>query len=78
MFDGANGILTEVARDDALMARIREAWKAFQPFLDRDVPPPLAEGDTWLRSDAAWSQAAEAYASAKQYADEGAKRLESA
>ena len=78
VFDGAKGILTEVTRDDALMTRIREAWEAFQPFLDRDVPPPLAEGDTWLRSDAAWSQAAEAYAGAKQYADEAAKRLESA
>ena len=78
VFDGAKGILTELTRDKALMARIREAWEAFQPFLDRDVPPPLAEGDTWLRSDAAWSQAAEAYAGAKQYADEAAKRLESA
>ena len=44
VFDGAKGILTEVTRDDALMTRIREAWEAFQPFLDRDVPPPLAEG----------------------------------
>ena len=78
VFDGDKGILTEVTRDEALMARIRDAWEAFQPFLDRDAPPPLAEGDTWLRSDAAWSQAAEAYAGAKQYADEAAKRLESA
>ncbi len=42
------------------------------------MPPPLAEGDTWLRSDAAWSQAAEAYTGAKQHADAAAKRLESA
>ena len=42
------------------------------------MPPPLAEGDTWLRRDTAWSQAAEAYAGAKQYADEATKRLESA
>lgn len=38
VFDGTKGILIEVTRDEALMARIREAWEAFQPFLDRDAP----------------------------------------
>jgi len=60
------------------MIRIREAWEVFQPFLDRDAPPPLSEGDTLLRSDATWSQAAEAYAGAKRHADEATKQLESA
>ena len=45
VFDGAKGMLTAMTRDEALMARIREAWEAFQPFLDRDVPPPLSEGE---------------------------------
>ena len=42
LFDGTKCILTEGTRD-GLMARIREAWEAFQPLLDRDVAQPLAD-----------------------------------
>ena len=46
VFDCSVGILREIERDEGLMERIRQAWEAFQPFLDRDTPPPLSEADT--------------------------------
>jgi len=78
IFDGTRGILHAIERDEALMARIQEAWDDFQQYLDGDTPPPLTEADTVIRTDAAWLQAASAYAEAKQQADAMAERLEAA
>lgn len=78
VFDGQRGLLLEVSRDEALMQRIREGWDAFQPYLEQDRPPPLAEGDTRQRSDAPWQQAAQAFALARRQADEAATALEAA
>jgi putative phage-type endonuclease len=76
IFDGSVGILQQVERDEDLMERIRQGWEAFQPYLDGDTPPPLAEADTVIRDDAAWMQAAAAYAVAKQAADRATEALE--
>jgi putative phage-type endonuclease len=76
VFDGSVGILREVERNEDLMDRIRQGWDAFQPYLDGDTPPPLSEADTVVREDAAWAQAAAAYALAKQAADRAADALE--
>ena len=66
VFDGAKGVLLEVARDEAWMLRLRGGWEWFHPFLDTDTPPPLSEGDTRQRNDAEWQQAAKAFCEAKQ------------
>ena len=78
VFDGQQGLLLEVQRDEALMQRIREAWDTFQPYLEQDRPPPLGEGDTRQRSDTPWQQAARAFALAKRQADDAAATLEAA
>lgn len=78
VFDGGRGLLHTIGRDDGLMARICEAWDAFQGYLESDTPPPLTEADTVIRTDAAWTEAAGAYAAVKREAEELALRLESA
>ena len=78
VFDGAKGILTELTRDEALMARIREAWEAFQQYLTTDTAPPLTEADTAQRTDAAWTLAAAVYVQAKQRSDSMTEQLEAA
>ena len=78
VFDGSKGILHEVSRDEAAMEAIRTAWEAFQPFLDNDTPPPLAEADTVIRHDVAWVEAAKAFTEAKTAAEAAAERLDAA
>ena len=65
VYDGCKGILHAIERDESAMQRIREGWDWFQGFLDSDTPPPLTDSDTVLRNDAAWADAAQAYAQAK-------------
>lgn len=78
VFDGSLGLLHEVHRDEACMACIQAAWKAFAVHLDTDTPPPLSEADTVQRLDAQWSVAAKGFAEAKAVADQAAERLEAA
>jgi putative phage-type endonuclease len=76
VFDGVEGILVEIERDDATVAAIRAAWDVFQKYLDQDTPPPLTERDTVERTDPVWQLAAGLYGSAKRKADEAAAELE--
>lgn len=76
VFDGVNGLLLEIHRDDSVMARIQTGWESFRPHIDQDVPPPLSDRDTRQRSDDAWKQAAHAYARLKQEADGLAQQLD--
>lgn len=78
VYDGHQGILHAIERDEDLMAHICAGWDAFQPFMDNDTPPPLTEADTAIRNDTAWTQAATAYTEAKRQADEMGDRLEAA
>lgn len=66
VFDGTQGLLRPIERNDDAMQRIRESWDLFQGFLDRDTPPPLTDADTVHREDAQWAEAAQAFAQAKQ------------
>ena len=68
VFDGEQGLLRTIERDEGAMAAIRAAWDALQLFLDSDTPPPLVDADTVQREDARWVKAAQAYAQAKQAA----------
>lgn len=78
VFDGSRGLLHEIQRDEAFMARIQAAWEAFAIHLDTDTPPALTEADTVQRLDAEWAQSARAFAEAKTSADQAADRLEAA
>lgn len=78
VFDGHQGILHAIERDEDLMGLIRAGWDAFQPFMDSDTPPPLTEADTAIRSDTAWIAAATAYAEAKRQAEAQGEQLEAA
>lgn len=78
VYDGQQGILHEIRRDEVLMTRIHQAWEAFQVHLDRDMPPTLTGEDTVQRTDDAWQQAAQAYVQAKREADQVADKLEEA
>lgn len=78
VFDGDKGIMHEIVPDPGLMERIRTAWDGFQQFLDGDVPPPLSEADTLVRSDSPWAEAAQAFTEAKHAAEATAERLEAA
>lgn len=78
VFDGQQGHLTVIERDEAAMAQIRAAWEAFAPFLAGDTPPPLSDGDTRQRDDAPWLSAALAFLATKREADAAAERLEAA
>jgi putative phage-type endonuclease len=81
VFDGARGLLRTIERDASAMAEIRDAWDGFSRFLATDTPPPLLPADTVLREDAAWTEAARAYAIAKRatlVADEALERAREA
>ena len=78
VYDGTDGLLLLIPRDDVTMAAIREGWNAFQPFLDEDRPPPLTDADTVQRQDEAWVQAALVYTQAKQAAQASDEALEGA
>lgn len=78
VFDGAKGILHEIQRDDLASRRIHKAWDEFDIYLSTDTPPPLAEADTVIRQDAAWTDAAQAFAAAKLAAEATAERLDAA
>lgn len=78
VFDGSQGILHEIQRDEAVMTRIQAGWEGFQHHLETDTPPPLADDDTVVRADPAWQAAAIAYVQAKREADAMADKLETA
>lgn len=78
VFDGAEGLLLDISRDEAVMADIRAAWDGFQPYLDSDTPPPLSDLDTATRDDPVWKLAAVIYLNAKRKAEEATAALEAA
>lgn len=78
VFDGTEGLLLAIGRDDAIMANIRAAWDDFQQYLDSDTPPPLTDKDTVTRDDPVWELAAGSYLDAKRKAEEATAMLEAA
>ena len=61
VYDGQQGVGISIEPNLETFAEIKEAWEAFQPYLDQDSPPPLTEQDTLIRHDQVWQHAAEAY-----------------
>jgi predicted phage-related endonuclease len=68
VFDGSDGVLHPIERNEVSMEAIRAAWDGFQCYLDIDAPP-LADGDTFVRDDAVWSETASAFLAAKRDAE---------
>ena len=69
VYEGTQGLLLPIERDEAAMGRIRTGWDLFQMFVESDTPVPLTEADTVQRDDAAWAAAAQAFAEAKRATD---------
>lgn len=78
VFDGTQGLILSVERDEGAMEAIRRGWDAFQVHLDTDTPPPLTDSDTVVREDDAWQSAASAFAAAKATSDAADSELTSA
>ncbi|MDY7546733.1 YqaJ viral recombinase family protein [Glaciimonas sp. CA11.2] len=76
VFDGTQGLLHLIVRDEAAMTTIHQGWEAFQRFLEFDTPPPLIDGDTVIRDDEIWSETATAFLLAKRQAEVTNARLE--
>ena len=75
VFDGTEGILLEVAARPERWPEIRSAWDKFVQFLESDTPPPLTEGDTRVREDQKWREAAARYLEAKRLSEVHATAL---
>ena len=81
VFDGAQGRLMTIERDECAMSEIRRAWDDFWVFMATDSPPPLLPADTRLREDAVWAHFALGFALAKRAsvaADEALERAREA
>lgn len=66
LFDGSDGLLTEIRPDNKQQRVLLRTWKEFWSYIAADVPPPLTDKDTLLREDSAWISAAQAYKQAKE------------
>ena len=78
VFDGTEGILLEVAASPERWSEIRSAWDKFVQFLDSDTSPPLTEGDTRIREDQEWREAAARYLEAKRLSEMHAAAVDEA
>jgi predicted phage-related endonuclease len=72
-----DAILLEHAPDLDSFTILRDGWDAFMKCVASDTPPPLTDGDTVIRTDEAWVEAAQQYIALSAQADEvGDKLLE--
>ena len=78
VFGGAEGILVEQRPEREHWATIEHGWEAFMRFIAEDLPPPLTERDTVIRTDREWELAAAAYVQFKSEAELAAARLDDA
>jgi putative phage-type endonuclease len=78
VFDGTDGLLLGVDRDEVCQQRIRKAWDEFNVYVATDMPPPMTDADTVLRDDPNWQAAAEDYVVLKGLAEEAAIRADEA
>lgn len=60
-FDGKEGVLIEVERDDAYIARMLQEELSFWAFVKNLDEPPLEDRDFDERNDALWVEAAQRY-----------------
>ena len=75
VFDGAEGVLLEVAPAPDTWPRIHEAWDKFAGFIASKTPPPLSKGDVRERSDGEWTAAARHFIETKLFVDQAQSAL---
>lgn len=78
VFDGKEGVLVEQRPDKERWPQIEDGWEGFMRFIAEDLPPPLTDRDTMIRTDPDWEQAAAVYLRLKYEADQAASRLDEA
>ena len=78
VFDGADGMLLEVAPCPDRWQAIHEAWNGFMECLRTDTPPALTDRDKIIRKDAEWQAAVLRFVELKAEAERLAGRLETA
>jgi putative phage-type endonuclease len=78
VYDGTDGLLLSVDRDEVCQQRIRKAWDEFNIYVVTDAPPPMTEQDTVIRDDTDWQVAAEDYVVLKGLAEDAASRADEA
>lgn len=71
-FDGEQGIILEVKRDDAYIDQMLEKETAFFQSIQSDTPPSLTDRDHMQREDSIWREKAEKW----RYVQEKLKRFE--
>jgi putative phage-type endonuclease len=75
VFDGAAGVLLEIAPAPETWPQIQEAWDKFATFIESKTPPPLSKGDVRERNDAEWFASAAHYLEMKLFAEQAQKEL---
>ena len=70
-----DAILLEHAPDADCFTILRDSWDQFMQLVQADTPPPLSDGDTVIRADAAWVEAAQRYIALSTEADEVSDKL---
>jgi putative phage-type endonuclease len=75
VFDGADGVLLEVAPDASTWPRIHEDWNTFAAFITSKTAPPFSKGDVRERGDPDWNSAATHYLETKLFAEQTQKAL---
>jgi putative phage-type endonuclease len=68
-------ILLEHVPDPDSFTILCDSWDAFMKCVASDTPPPLTDGDTVVRTDEAWGEAARQYIALSAQADEVGDRL---
>ena len=78
VFDGAEGIVLEIAPEPDAWPRIHEAWDEFMGFVAKSEAPPLTERDTRVRDDPEWLNAAATYLELRAAHDELSAKFDEA
>lgn len=76
VFDGQEGILVEQRPSKPDWGVIEDGWAGFMRFIAEDLPPPLTDRDTVIRTDDEWRHAAQEYLVAKEQSDALGARLD--
>jgi hypothetical protein len=78
VFDGAEGILLEVASAPETWPRIHEGWDEFMRCVTEAQAPPLTDRDTRIRDDPDWLSAATTYLELRAAHDELSAKFDGA
>ena len=70
-----DAVLLQHAPDPDCFTILPDSWDAFMKCVASDTPPPMTDGDTVIRTDEAWVEAAQQYIALSAQADEVGDRL---